>query len=94
MNAFMDEVHKLKLPVPPWDVNRLNKAASAFTTMGRDKAIKYMLSLKLEDYGDPLEVSAGVGVILGLRSYHCAALFSLLRDRCDFLCWLLCHQIQ
>lgn len=52
----MDEVAKLKLPVPAWDVNRLNKAASAFTNMGRDKALMYMQSLKLEDYGDPLEV--------------------------------------
>lgn len=58
MTAFMDEAHELTLPVPPWDVNRINKAAQAFTTMGREKALIYLLSLKLEDYGDPLEWNA------------------------------------
>lgn len=52
----MDEVTRLNLPVPPFDINRLNKAVNAYTTMGHDQGLAFMRTLKLEDFGNPLIV--------------------------------------
>lgn len=57
VDAFMDEVRELKhLPVPSYDVRLLNRAALLFTTVGRDKALQTLKSLKLADF-DPIIVS-------------------------------------
>lgn len=50
----MDDVARLNLPIPPYDINRLNKAVHAFHTMGADAGFKYMQAQKLEDFGNPL----------------------------------------
>lgn len=52
----MDAVAQLQMPVPPYDVRRLNKAVESYTAMGPDKALKYLQSLKLSDF-NPIEVS-------------------------------------
>ena len=47
----MGHLKSLKnLPVPDYDVERLNKAASAFTSLGSKSALKHVASLKLADY--------------------------------------------
>jgi len=53
----MEEEMKLKMPVPAYDVRRMNKAVESFTTMGPEKALSYMQSLKLADF-NPIEVSS------------------------------------
>ena len=57
VTQFMEEEMKLKMPVPAYDVRRMNKAVESFTTMGPEKALSYMQSLKLADF-NPIEVSS------------------------------------
>lgn len=45
---------KLKMPVPPYDVRRMNEAVESFTDMGATKALQHMKSLKLADF-NPIE---------------------------------------
>lgn len=47
---YMEEVRRMKMPVPPYDVRRLNAAVEAYTAYGRDDAIRYLKSLKLADF--------------------------------------------
>lgn len=64
VNTYMDQVKSLSnLPVPNYDVERLNKAASAFTTLGSRSAMKHMASLKLPDY-NPIIASHPVCCLL------------------------------
>lgn len=46
----MDQVATLTMPVPSYDVRRLNKAVESYTTMGPEKALEYLQSLKLADF--------------------------------------------
>nr|XP_031861887.1 uncharacterized protein CI109_002716 [Kwoniella shandongensis]KAA5528959.1 hypothetical protein CI109_002716 [Kwoniella shandongensis] len=50
LNAFMEEVAAMKLAVPSYDVERLNMAIASYTTMGREKALKYMRSTRLSSF--------------------------------------------
>lgn len=52
----MSVVESLRLPVPPYDTERLDMAAKMFRDLGRDEALKRMTSLKYEDY-KPIIVS-------------------------------------
>jgi hypothetical protein len=56
VNNYMDVVESYGLPVPPYDVERLNTAAIMFRAFGRDEALKRMTALKYEDY-KPIIVS-------------------------------------
>lgn len=60
----MDQVARLNLPVPPYDINRLNKAVTAFNTMGHDAALAFMKTQKLEDFGMTLQWTAEEDEIL------------------------------
>ena len=57
----MDDVAAMKLPVPPYDVTRLNKAAQAFTRSQYDGAMRTLRSLRLADF-DPITVSFSFGI--------------------------------
>jgi hypothetical protein len=46
----MQNAAKLSLPVPAWDVERLNRSAISYTTLGPDRGMKALTSLKLADY--------------------------------------------
>ncbi|WWD07955.1 hypothetical protein V865_006064 [Kwoniella europaea PYCC6329] len=50
LNSYMDEVRSFKLPVPSYDVERLNLAIDSYTTMGREKATQFMRRTKLADF--------------------------------------------
>ncbi|WVF70081.1 hypothetical protein IAT40_004868 [Kwoniella sp. CBS 6097] len=50
LSEYMDEVKALELAVPHWDVERLNLAIASYTSMGREKALKYMRRTKLADF--------------------------------------------
>ena len=53
----MDSVKAVNhLPVPDYDVERLNQAATAFTSKGSRDGMRYMISLKKADYR-PISVS-------------------------------------
>jgi len=53
----MDSVKSANhLPVPDYDVERLNQAATAFTSKGSRDGMRYMISLKKADYR-PISVS-------------------------------------
>lgn len=65
----MEDVRQLKMPIPSFDVRRLNRAIEAYTTMGRDKALKYMQSLKLADF-NPIEVSWDAQFVSSHNSGH------------------------
>lgn len=56
VNAYMEQVAALTLPVPPYDVVRVDKAIKCYTKYGRDKALAMMRALKLSDF-DPITVS-------------------------------------
>lgn len=57
VNSFMDSVKALNsLPVPDYDVERLNQAALAFTAKSARDGMKQMISLKKADYR-PITVS-------------------------------------
>ena len=58
VNTFMDSVKALtNLPVPEYDVERLNQAALAFTTKGAREGMRHMISLRKADYR-PISVSS------------------------------------
>jgi hypothetical protein len=47
----MDQVRAMKnIPVPAYDVARLDMAVLAFTRMGSEKALRHMASTRLADY--------------------------------------------
>ncbi|ODN75351.1 hypothetical protein L202_06527 [Cryptococcus amylolentus CBS 6039] len=50
VDSFMDEIRKLDLAVPPWDVKRLNLAISSFTTLGFQPALEFMRTRKPQDF--------------------------------------------
>ncbi|KAL7424387.1 putative PHD type zinc finger protein with BAH domain-containing protein [Cryptotrichosporon argae] len=50
LEAYMQDVAKLNLAVPSHDVERLNRAISAYTTLGRDAALQFMRRLKPADF--------------------------------------------
>ncbi|TYJ52428.1 hypothetical protein B9479_006969 [Cryptococcus floricola] len=50
LDSFMDEIRKLDLAVPPWDVKRLNLAISSFTTLGFQPALEFMRTRKPQDF--------------------------------------------
>jgi hypothetical protein len=54
----MQEVQQLKLPVPSYDVERLNRAATTYTSLNgdRDEAFQVMRHLKLSSF-NPIIVS-------------------------------------
>ncbi|GMK59807.1 hypothetical protein CspeluHIS016_0900240 [Cutaneotrichosporon spelunceum] len=54
LGPFMDDVASLNLPVPPYDINRMNKAVVAYHDKGAEEGLKYMKSQKLADFGNPL----------------------------------------
>lgn len=56
VNNYMELVESYHLPVPSYDVERLNTAAIMFRAYGRDEALKRMTALKYEDY-KPIIVS-------------------------------------
>jgi hypothetical protein len=51
----MDDVAAMKLPVPPYELTRLNRAAQAFTRFQYDGAMRSLRSLRLADF-DPITV--------------------------------------
>ncbi|KAL1409778.1 putative PHD type zinc finger protein with BAH domain-containing protein [Vanrija albida] len=50
LDNFMEEIRGLSLPVPSYDIRLLNRAPLLFTTVGRDKALQALKSLKLADF--------------------------------------------
>lgn len=64
VGPFMGDVARLNLPVPPYDINRLNKAVSAYHTLGPDAGLKHMKAQKLADYGNPLIWTAAEDAVL------------------------------
>lgn len=44
------------MPVPPYDVRRMNMAVESYTAMGSEAALQHMQSRKLADF-NPIEVS-------------------------------------
>ena len=59
VNAYMQDVFKLNLPVDVWDVERLNRAVKLYTQHGRDKAYNMMRKSRLADF-NPIIVSIGI----------------------------------
>lgn len=55
VTAYMDEVYKMALPAPEYDVERLDRALTAYTTLGRDAATKAMRSSRDVDF-NPITV--------------------------------------
>jgi hypothetical protein len=57
VDVYMSRVRAMKgLPVPEYDIERLDIAATSFSTLGAERAFKRMNQLKLEDY-KPIIVS-------------------------------------
>lgn len=58
VDLYMQEVQQLKLPVPSYDVERLNRAAQTYTSLtgDRDEAFQVMRHLKLSSF-NPIIVS-------------------------------------
>ena len=46
----MGEAAALKLPIPYYDVERLDQEVFAYTTLGRDKALRVLRALNLDDF--------------------------------------------
>lgn len=57
VGSYMDEVGQLKLPAPDYDVERMDRALTAYTNLGRDAAISAMRSSRNGDF-NPVVVSA------------------------------------
>ncbi|EIW68698.1 hypothetical protein TREMEDRAFT_31780 [Tremella mesenterica DSM 1558] len=54
VDSYMEEVSKMRLAVPPYDLERLNKAVGAYTAHGREKALTIMRNARLEDFSPVL----------------------------------------
>jgi hypothetical protein len=50
VNEYMAEVNQLRLAVPVWDVERLNKAVSLYTQHGRADALTMMKRTRFEQF--------------------------------------------
>ncbi len=59
----MDQVAALTLPVPTYDVQRLDRAVSLYTALGREGALRAMRHLKLADFSPII-----VGLIARLQT--------------------------
>lgn len=57
VHYLMEDVAELDLPVPPYNVERLNRAATTFASLGsREAALEAMRRSKLSDF-KPITVS-------------------------------------
>ena len=54
VNRYMTELRSINLPVPPYDVDCLDKGAQSYTSLGRDRGLQTMRALKLEDFPPPM----------------------------------------
>lgn len=57
VESYMQEVAKMTLAAEPYDVERLNRALFAYSSLGREKAINMMRHSRAADF-NPINVSA------------------------------------
>ncbi|ORX34360.1 hypothetical protein BD324DRAFT_635569 [Kockovaella imperatae] len=50
LNTYMNDLQSLKMPVPPYNVDRLNRGVLLYTTLGHDRALKIMRGMRLDDF--------------------------------------------
>jgi hypothetical protein len=50
VSSYMEDVAAMKLPVPPYDVERLDRAARSFTQLGYAGAMDSLRQTTLADY--------------------------------------------
>jgi hypothetical protein len=56
VESYMQEVAKMTLAAEPYDVERLNRALFAYSSLGREKAINMMRHSRAADF-NPINVS-------------------------------------